>query len=360
MGRGLLASVVGLCLASGAYASPSGQIISGVSVIPGTRAPAARVPTLTDTAAFGATGTPRLRLGVSGSLQVGLPGGAMAWASWGVWRDQALCDTCGDGRGPGWGGDELLGSSDATVAVQRRWLLGDPPARGEGDGADQMWLTGRGRSAVPWLILRADAVLPASRDAIACNPFYGAPGAGAIFGLPAGGSTVQIAASGRRPIYRYDAAPVGRCAPPLRGAGTVRTLTGEVAPTPWESGRFASSNPTFTARGSVTWANPTALISPLPDALFSALSVGLASERVASDPQTEVSALTGAVPIGASSNPVRVAIPWSVLVGVSATKSFDLRLSLANQLPSLSADPGGTFRAQTSSTAATASVAGRF
>jgi hypothetical protein len=358
-----LTTVAALCLAAPAAAGVGGQVNVSTTLVPGLSAPAAEVPTLTGSASAPSVFDPRLRLGVSAAVQAPLPGGTVAWASWGVWRDQTFCDVCEDGQGPGWLGSELLGSTDATVAVQRRFWLGEPPKADPADDTDATVAAlqpGRARTAIPWLILRADAVLPASRDALACNPMLGAPGAGAIFGLPAGASTVQVSVSGSRPVYRYAAAPVGRCAPPLQGDATVRTLTGEVQPTPWAGERWGAQNPTLSGNAALTWAQPHALIPGAPQRLFTTMSLGLAYSRVAPDPATTVDALTGAVAVREASNPVRTAIPWSVQAGWSVTPRLDLWTALSNRLPTLSADPGGTLRAQPAQTAITAALAARF
>ncbi|MEZ4238802.1 MAG: hypothetical protein R3F59_22145 [Myxococcota bacterium] len=349
-----------LALAPPAAAGVGGQLTAATTFVPGLHAGAAEVPTLSGAASAPPVWDPRLRVGLQGALQATLPHDTALVATWAVWRDQAFCDVCGDGAGPGWLGSELLGSSDATVALQRRFWLGDPPAGAATDAADLALQPGRATARVPWLSLRVDAVLPASRDALVCNPLVAAPGAGATFGLPAGRSTVQLGVSGSRPVYANRAAPVGRCAPPLQGQAAVPTLTGAVAPTPWDGARWGSPNTTLSGSASVAWVDPQALLPGAPERLFTSVAAGLAYSRAAADPAAEVAALSGAVAVDASANPVRVAVPWSVQAGWSATERLDLSLGLANRLPVLLADPGGALRAQPARTSVTAALAARF
>jgi hypothetical protein len=333
----------------------SAEVVGSSTLVPTLWAPGATTETLTGSVEHGGVFDPSLRFGLFGTVVASLPASSSLVASYGVWREQTFCDVCEDGQGPGSLGSELLGSTDLTVALVHAEPLGEAPEDGGASGV----LRDRGRSSAA-LVLRADVVLPASRDALSCNVMYGAPGLGATFRLPVGGSTVGVGVSARRPFYRYDAAPVGRCAPPLRGTDTVETLTGAVSPTPWNGDWFGASNPSLSGSATVSWAQVHAVVPRAPTRLRSSMSLGLAFQRYPVDPPVVVDTLTGPVTIAPSSRPLRTQVPWSLEGGYGLTDSLDLTLSLSNRVPFVLADPGGTFRALPASTAVTAAAAAQF
>ena len=332
-----LAWAVLVCPAS-AVAGTTGELTLANTFVHGLHAPSADVRTLTGTESEGAVSNPTLRVGLAGLLAIELPAESALSFRWGLFRDQALCDTCAGGGGPGSLGSELLGSTDLGVALAHREPLGEEAG----------------------LVLRADAVLPASRDALACNPFYGAPGLGATFDLPVGGSRVAVGVSARRPFYRYDAAPIGRCSPPLRGDGTVDTLTGRAAPTPWDGAWFGASNPTLTGGATVVWSDLHRFVKRAPQQLSTELASGLQLQRNPVDPAGTVHTLTGDVALAPSNRPVRTVIPWSIEAGWAFSERVSVSVAVSNRLPTLLADPGGTFRALPASTALTAAATGHF
>lgn len=314
------------------------------SIVPQLWAPRAAVDTLTGTWSDGGVFNPRLRFGLSGRLFVPMGSGTdidglpmtMFSAGWGFFRDQALCDTCADGAGPGWLGSELLGSTDLTARFTHTEVLP------EGSSVRMF----------------ADVVLPASRDALRCNPMVAAPGVGAGFAFPLRGSQLGITASGRRPFYTHEAAPVGACSPPLDEVD-VLALTGPVTPTPYAGEWFGAANPTFTGALSVDWFEPLRALPGTPQKLRTNLSTGLSLERRDADPEVRVITSSGVVTVEAASRPVRVTVPWNVLVGWSLSPATQVELSAANRVPAVLADPGGTFRALPATTSFSAALRGR-
>jgi hypothetical protein len=300
-------------------------------------APEASVPTLTGAWEDDGVFDPRLRLGLSGRVLATLTPRDQLWASWGFWRDQALCDTCAAGGAPGWLGSELLGSTDLIVRLVHQEPL-------------------EGRAAIA---AHADVVLPASRDALWCNPMVAAPGAGAAFQLPVRGTTVLVGASARRPFYLHQAAPIGICSPPLAGDVDIAALTGPVEPASYDGAWFGFANPRLTGTADLTWADPHRLIPGAPWRLDSELTTGLQLERAASDPQVRVLTDTGLVTVEAANRPVRVTIPWRIARGWALRPTTTLELSAGNRIPSVLADPGGTFRALPATTTFSAALSGR-
>ncbi|MEQ1568776.1 MAG: hypothetical protein ABMA64_24265, partial [Myxococcota bacterium] len=233
---------VAACLAALCPASASAidvDLTASTTVVPGTRSEAVEVETLSGSVPIGAESDPTFRFGLGALVRGSVAEHTTVSSSWGLYRVQPLCDTCASGAGPGWVGPELVRSTDLTVRVAHTVSLGEEIG----------------------LLLDAGAVLPASRAALACNPMYGAPGAGVTFQLPIGASSISAGVSARRPLYRFDAAPIGRCASPLRD-GTVDTLTGRVEPSPWSGERYGSPNPILTGAGTLRWADPHALLVP--------------------------------------------------------------------------------------------------
>lgn len=340
-----------------AEASPpiSGEISFASTFVPTLWAPAAESETLTGSVSHRGVFDPSLRFGVSGTGIVSLPASSSLVASWGLFRTQTFCDTCGDGSGPGSLGSELLGSTDLMLALVHAESLGEG-----GEGDQSAVLSARPGQSEPLMLLRADVVLPASRDALSCNVMYAAPGASAGFRLPVSGSALSVSVSARRPFYRYDAAPVGLCAPELRGTGRVETLTGSVAPSPYGGQWFGASNPSLSGAAGVSWTSLHAIVPNAPARLRSALSTGLSFQRYPVDPPVSVRTLTGTVTVAESVRPLRIAIPWSIDAGYGVTSSLDVMLSLSNRVPTMLTDPGGTLRALPASTALTASAAARF
>lgn len=327
--------------------SPIRAEVTGASTfVPTLWAPGAQTRTLTGEVDHGSVFDPALRFGLSGTLVAALPASNMLSASWGMWRDQALCDTCGDGGGLGALGSELLGSTDLTLSLSHIELLS-----GEGLSSTK---------GAPSLVLRADLVLPASRDALSCNVMYAAPGFGAGFQLPMSGSIVGLSVSARRPFYRFDAAPVGRCAPPLSGEGEVATLTGSVSPSPFSGDWFGASNPSLSGAATASWSAIHQIVPDAPERLRTGLSSGLSFQRFPVDPAVAIRTLTGITVVPESTRPLRISVPWSVEAGYGVTDALDLMLSLSNRVPTFLTDPGGTLRALPASTAITASAQARF
>ena len=306
-------------------------------MVSGPTSTSAEAPTLTGPVPVDGVWNPRLRAGVSWFATLPLGKHLDATAIYGIWRDQALCDTCDGGAGPGATGRELLGSSDLTVSMGRQIAVGEGSLR-----------------------LAATAVLPASRDALLCNPLLGAPGVSALFSQPVGRSTLQTSARVARPFYVYRAAPVGRCEPPLRGQAQVQTLTGSVAPTPWNSQRTAGPNPSLSGALRVQWFDPLRVWSKAPESLATGLMVGLEGQRNRVDPEVRVDTLTGDEVVPRSTRPITASIPWSLSVGAHVSARATLQLRLANRLPTWLADPGGTLRALPARTAVSAEILHRF
>lgn len=305
-----------------AWAGPSLVANETVSFVSGPSSPAAEAETQTGTISVPGFWNPGLRAGISAQLWIPLDEHWSVAGSYGVFRDQRFCDTCKGGEGPGWLGDELLGTTDLQLSGTGRWTVGKVDVS----------VTGI-------------AVLPASRDALVCNPMFGAPGLGLGVMGPLGDSVVGAQISALRPIYRFSAAPVGRCAPPLRGTSVVTTLTGAADPLPWDGTRFTGANATFTSSVVAFWQNPLRVLPGVSDKLTSAVSLGLDVQRNAREGATSVDTQTGPVELDRAYRPLNASVPWSVMVGVRPSQTLELRLSLSNRLPTWIADPGGTFLA---------------
>lgn len=332
------ALVLGLVAGTAGAASrpaPTPELSLSTTVVSGTVAPGVAIGTLYAPLELGGAASPRLRVGVSGAFVQPLgPRGRMS-ARWGVFRDQALCDTCRDGA-PGWLGDELVGTTDLQV-----------------DASTDLPMTGEAA-----LRVGGGLTLPASRDGFACNPLLGAPAVAASLLLPTGRGQLVLGSRITRPVFGFRAVPVGRCAPPLADA-TVPTLAGSVTATPWVEQWWGVQNPVLLLSATATWLDPHTLFGPVDHRLTTALQAGVSAQRDAVDPAVVVDTLAGSFSMPASREPARVSVPWAARVGWELTPSTELSLSLSNALPAVLADPGGTLRALPSRTAVTVGLTGR-
>lgn len=327
-----LLAVVGVCLPWAARAEPSIDVTFANTVVAGSSSPPAFSDTLTGTVPVGGMFNPRLRLGLSAALRIPIGERGDLGAQWGLWRDQAFCDTCEGGGGPGVLGDELLGSTDLTLSGGHRLDVGESALR-----------------------LGVLAVLPASKDALWCNPLVGAPGITAALTVPAGGTALRASARASRPFYLHNAAPVGICS---ASDDRVQTLTGAVSPTPWDGGRTTGANPTFTGSVGAAWVNPHALWKDAPAAWSTRISVGLDGRRDPVDPAAQVATLTGVVDVPPPRRPLTGGVSWSIGSGWAVSEALGLDLALSDRLPAWIADPGGAFRATPARTAITLSATG--
>lgn len=275
---------------------------------------------------------PWLRTGLGGTVGAQLERSDFR-ASWGVFRDTVGCDTCGDGNGPGHVGRELLGSTDLTLSYGYRRTVEDATVR-----------------------VALDLVVPASRDALVCNPMYGAPGVSGSLSVPVDETGLRFSARASRPMYRYDSVPVGLCAPRMDD-GYAEALTGPVAPTPWGGLRPGMANPSAAGGVAVAWTDPHALAFD-SERLTTGLSLGVdASRQVAAAPVT-VRTETGTVSFDGARSPFVAAFPWSVSAGLSVSDHTSLSLSVSDRVPALLTDPGGTLRALPGRTALTLTLSG--
>lgn len=334
MRRSVVLCVAALCPLSPAFAV-DGTLTAAATGVVGPVAAGTSVDTLTGTTSTGATVNPSLRFGLHGQVGGGLGERGDWGASWGLFRDQAFCDTCADGQAPARAGRELVSSTDLSLTAGHRFALGDAGLR-----------------------LAADAALPASRDALICDPMIAAPGASATLTGPLGGGALSLRARAARPIYAFDAAPVGRCARPLVD-GPVDTLAGPVSPTGWDGTRSGPANPSLSAGLSLAWTDPHALLAD-PGRLSSAVQIGIDASRHAGDRAVAVDTLTGPVGVDAARRPVVATVPWSLSAGWRATDAVSLSLALSNRVPGVMADPGATLRALPATTAATLSLVRTF
>lgn len=288
---------------------------------------------------------------------------------WGVSRTVQGCDVCDNPTTAG-GADaryqplRALHSDDLTVSLSR--------ALGGGGGQQQLnplLATTLGATAGdedtdspssgPLSFLRAnvrtDVVLPASRDALVCNPFYGAVGVGTVLSVAAGSSMVSASGSARRSFFRNDAVPVGLpgCAQPLDTS--VSTLAGPVDPTPWDGSRSAGANALGAASTRLAWQNFHRMLGEgkVAAALSTQASVGLnGSVRRQSD-ATSVDTLAGAVGVEAGRHPWTTQVPMSLTAGWNVSRPLTVALTVSNAVPGMLTDPGATFRNLPSQTAAT-------
>lgn len=326
----MLAPWAWLCLGPGpawaGKATPELTLSSSAAVTPGVSAPGVAVPTLAGVVAFDAVRGPSFRAGVAAAGGVRWGDADRVTARWGLWRDQRLCDTCRDGDGPVGVGPDLLGSTDLDASYVHAEPLG---------GAGELWLAGL-------------LTLPASRDALACNPFVAAPGAGATFRLALGGSTLAVGASARRPVYTHGSAPVGAC-----DAGevpAVATLGGTAAARPWSGERWGAANPVLSTAASFAWSDLEDALGGIDPRFTTSLTLAVLGTRDGVAPPVAVPTLAGDVTVPAAREPVALQIPWSLGAGWRFGRATALSASLSNALPALLADPGGTFRAQPAST----------
>ena len=323
-----VAALVGL-VAPPAWADSLSVIANeSVTFVSGPTSGPATVPTQTGSVEIGGFHNPVFRAGISAQMLLPLTPHSTLVASYGVFRNQPLCDTCRDGEGPGWVGEQVIGTTDLTVSFLHSIAIGKAFFR----------VTGI-------------AVLPASREAWSCNPMFGAPGASVAWIQPVGNTTIAASARVLRPIYQFSAAPVGRCAPALRGTRTVRTLTGAADPLPWNSSRWTGANPDFTGSLGFTWIDPHGLWKEAPKLLTSSLFLGLNAHHNAPIGATKVPTLTGEQAIAGAFRPWNAVVPWSLSVGIRPRPGLNIALNLSNQVPTWLADPGGTFRALPAQTA---------
>ncbi len=307
-------------------ATPDVTVTSSAALTPDAPTPAVVVPTLGPDVAFDGTWNPALRFGLSANVGLTFGPRDRVSARWGVWRDQRFCDTCDAGQGPVGVGPDTLGSTDLDLAGTHRFSLGE---------SGELWAT-------------ALLTLPASRDALACNVMYAAPGAAASFRLPVKESQLAVGVAARRPIYATGAAPVGGCT--SGPVPSVDTLAGAVSASSWAGQRWGAANPSLTANASLTGLELEDLVGGVDPRVTSVVSVGLFAVRDAAAPAVQVDTLAGEATVAAANEPVSVQFPWSVSAGWMFTRQSSLSLSAANQLPALLADPGGTLRAQPAGT----------
>lgn len=290
-------------------------------------------------------------------------GPVVATAAWGVSRTQTVCDTCGDPTTVegadarvqplrALDSDDLFLSIGAPLGRQKQADAQQAAAQGLQPGQA---VTGNG---VVQVRLRADAVLPASRDAFVCNPFYGAVGAGTSLSVAAGGSGVSVSGSVRRSFFQYDAVPVGRpgCS---RSADPVPTLAGPVLPTPWEASRFTTPNALGAVATSVTWTNPHRLFTD-STTFFTNAAIGLHATRRRSPSATVVDTLSGPVRVADGRSPWTTRIPASLTAGWNLSRPVSVALTVSNALPGVLTDPGASVRMLPSTTAATLSADAHF
>jgi hypothetical protein len=261
-------------------------------------------------------------------------------AQWGISRTQTLCDTCDD--------PTTVEGRDARVQPLRA-LNSD----------DLLLMNSIGSSGPVRATVRADAVLPASRDAFVCNPFYGAVGAGTSLSVAAGGSEVLVSGSVRRSFFQHDAVPVGLDGCSRDFDSTVQTLAGPVDPTPWQGDRFTTANPRGAASASLMWSNPHRLFTE-STTFFTNVSIGLNATRTQVHVATEVDTLSGAVPVPASVKPWTTRVPASVTAGWNVSTPVSLALTVSNALPGVMADPGASVRMLPAATAATLTADAHF
>ncbi len=330
MRQTVAAGVVFVSLAHEARAGVQPEIITAATFVSGPAAPGAEVDTLGGSEKLGPAWNPTLRLGVTGSVKADLGAKSRASARWGVFHDQSWCDTCDDDSDVGWWGSEILGSTDLDLRASTDLAL----------YADTVLRVG------------AIGVLPASRDALVCNPFYGSPGVSAAWVQPAATSTVTVGTSLQRPFFRYDAVPVGECSPPLNGSSTVASAAGPVTPTPWEGEQqYALQNPALLWSSSATWSDPLALLPGVSERWSTSMSVGVEVERDRLSDATVVQTLGGPVTVQASREQPQVGLPWSLAVGWDFTDHTGLVFSLSNRVPAVLASPGSTLRVMPATTA---------
>jgi hypothetical protein len=286
---------------------------------------------------------------------------------WGVSRTLQGCDVCDDPTTAG-GTDaryqplRALDSDDLTVSI----------ARSLGGGGGQQQLNPllattlgatsgeeEGPRSGPLSSLRAnlrtDVVLPASRDALVCNPFYGAVGVGTVLSVAAGRTMVSASGSARRSFFRYDAVPVGLpgCAQPLDAP--VDTLAGAVDPTPWQGARSAGANALGAASTRLAWQNLHRLLGEgkVATALTTQASIGLNTSVRRQADATSVDTLAGPVDVEAGRHPWTTQVPMSLTAGWNVSRPLTLALTVSNAVPGMLTDPGATFRNLPSQTAAT-------
>ncbi len=254
-----------------------------------------------------------------------------ASASWGFDRNQTF------GRQLTTSTGHILDSSDLRLSLARAW-------KSEGDNLS---LTGR-----------IDGALPGSRDALICNPFFGALGAGATLAQRVGAGGVSVDVSGSRSFFANAAAPIGRCGLANPDYVGTSTLTGTVQP---DSGaRSGALNTAWTGAATLGISDPHAWLLPGVDKLSTRVSFGANGQRRRVDGSDTVATLTGPVSIQSSAAPVVVAFPVSVGGGWALSDRVEWGLTLANTVPGVLDDPGAFYRNIPARTAVRTSLTGRW
>ncbi len=286
---------------------------------------------------------------------------------WGLSRTVQTCDVCDDATTAG-GADaryqplRAIDSDDLTVSLSRALGGGGNNQQvnpllattlGATTGQDDA-TTRSGPLSSLRASVRGDLVLPASRDALVCNPFYGAVGVGTVVSVAAGRSMVSASGSARRSFFQYDAVPVGLpgCAQPV---DAVDTLAGPVLPTPWQGTTSGNANALGATSARLAWMNWHRLLGEgkVASALTTQATVGLnASVRRQADAAT-VDTLAGPVDVPAGRTPWTTQVPMSLTTGWNVSRPLTLALTVSNAVPGLLTDPGATFRNLPSQTSAT-------
>lgn len=285
------------------------------------------------------TWNPSLRIALRPAVSRSF-GEVTASAGWSVFRDQTLgCDTCDTGYAPRNAGGRI-DSSDLSFALSRSWERGGSSGeRPSGSVAG-----------------RVEVGIPASRDSLVCNPLYGAPGASVIATQRIAGRT-NLAATGSAavPLYRYDAAPVGSCAPGLAHYTATQTLSGAVAPQAWDGARFGASNPLLTLGSGLELRDPVG-----GERWHTALGAGVQTQRRRGHGEATVDALDGPVVVDAADKPFTTLFPLSARASLAPHERVDLGLSLSHALPWRLSDAGARLRSLPATTTVTASATGRW
>lgn len=294
--------------------------------LPGPSSSATTVSTETDTVDVGGFFNPSVRTQLAALVQVPVAKKTDLLASWAVFRDFTVCDTCRNGSSPGLGRREFVSTRDIALSLGRIIRIDDQRS----------------------LRVAVQNVVPASRESLSCNPLIASPGAALRFTQTVKKRTqVWATASVARPIHAFASVPVGRCGRKLTDP-TVDTLAGPVTPTPWDGQWSAGPNPAWQTSAQLQWFDPHAMIKGLPRWLRTVAAVGVEATRARRQAK------------GGSVRPFVANVPVRFAVGASATNRIDLQLSVSNRTPTLVADGVGSLAALPSRTSLTLSAIGRF